>query len=671
MIIATAGHVDHGKTSLIAALTGVDTDRLPEERKRGMSIDLGFAYMPMTETVARPQPETLLAVSVPSVSSAAVADTLGFIDVPGHEKFVRNMIAGVGSVDLALLVIAADDGPMPQTQEHLAILQLLGVRELVVVVTKTDLVEPTRLEQVSTEIGQLLDDTPYKNCQMFAVSTVPGDGGNSAINELKAFLVGAAQRVIRRRGTGYFRLAIDRSFTITGAGTVVTGTVVSGSVHLEDTLTLLSDNRTVRVRGIHAQNKQASMASVGERCALNLSGSELRKATLVRGDWITSCATMRAVSTLDVTLTPVQSGFGSASRAGNSLAHWTSAHLHLGAASVPCRIALLDSESLALGQSGLARLICDRPLGAVFGDRFVLRDQSARYTIAGGSVLDPLPPRRGRSKPERLKLLGALQQPDAGLALQHLLEVSPGGVNLRQFSASGNLPEREIDQLVADHAIVNIEATGERWGLTNEHWQSLLSVVEQSLGAWHTAHPHALGADQDQLMRAMPERIAVTVFRHAVTVLHDNNALVRQAAVYRLPEWQVSLAGDYEQQWQQVEPLMVRAGSTAPRVVEIAELLQQSADEVIGLLNACVAHGRLYRVSPNRYYLPEILQQLASLGESLAGSDNFTVAAYRDQSGIGRNLVIELLEFFDRVQFTRRMGQKRLVLQSAASVFGA
>ncbi|OED34804.1 selenocysteine-specific translation elongation factor [Chromatiales bacterium (ex Bugula neritina AB1)] len=677
MIIATAGHVDHGKTSLIAALTGVDTDRLPEERKRGLSIDLGFAYLPVNKFIAESQSNNP-AESVPVAQGALAGDsqTLGFIDVPGHEKFIRNMIAGVGSVDLALLVIAADDGPMPQTREHLAIVRLLGVRQVVVVVTKIDLVEPARLEQVRVLVQQLLDDTPFAHAPVYEVSTMISPNGtrHPAIDQLRSHLEESAVRVEQRRDHGHFRLAVDRSFSVTGAGTIVTGTVVSGSVQVDDVLSLLSSSKQVRVRGIHAQNKQAMQASVGERCALNLTGSELRKNAVLRGDWVSSNSALTAVRTIDVMVAPIVSEAQSADVKKpshlQSLAHWTSAHLHLGTVSVPCRIALLETDALAHGCSGLARLICDRPLGAVHGDRFVLRDQSAQYTIAGGYVLDPLPPRRGRSRPERLQILRALDQPDAALALRELLRVSSYGVDLRQFCAISNLRDDKITSVLEVNDVVDIESGGERWGVTSAHWRSLNQLALQTLTDWHSENPHALGADQDQLMRALGRGLSETVLRHMLGAMLAEKTLIKRAAVYTLPGWQVSMEKDHEKYWGKLKTLLYEAGPTAPRVVEIADALTLPRDEVTRLLNACVAHGRLYRVSQNRYYRPDELQQLADIGEALAKVNNFTVAAYRDTSGIGRNLVIELLEFFDRVQFTRRMGQNRVVLRSAESVFG-
>ncbi len=676
MIIATAGHVDHGKTSLIAALTGVDTDKLPEEKKRGLSIDLGFAYLPVADnsgvkTAANTESRREQSVKDAANEIQETPRTLGFIDVPGHEKFVRNMIAGVGSIDLALLVIAADDGPMPQTREHLAILQLLGVGALVVVISKVDLVEADRVVEVEASIAALLADTVYENALVFPVSTAEPDAVDSkaAIDRLREHLFQSVGRLTRARSGGHFRLAIDRSFHVAGAGTVVTGTVVSGAVEIEDALTVLSDRSNVRVRGIHAQNKSARQAVAGQRCALNLTGADIRKTTLVRGDWVTSSARMVPVRSMDVKLTPVAQSLAAPHQ--QRLDHWTPAHLHLGAASVPCRIALLESASLEVGEFGLARLICDRPLGAVAGDRLVLRDQSARFTIAGGTVVDPLPPRRGRSRPERLQLLHAMASDTVASALQGVLNLSPCGVDLAGFADRFNCRDEEMDSLLSPLSAVTFGPLNERWAITAAHWKSLQEQVIATLVSWHASNSNALGADQDQLQRAMPVRVPGPVFAQVLQDMQRDKKLLKQAAVYRSPDWQSRLDDRSEALWSRVQPLYEGAGMTAPRVVEIADYLEQSVEDVVRLLNACVAHGRLYKVSNNRYYTPDTLRQLAVIGETLALDKDFSVAAYRDRSGIGRNLVIELLEFFDRSRFTRRLGQQRVVLQPAESVFGS
>lgn len=664
MIVATAGHVDHGKTTLIKGITGVDTDRLPEEKKRGLSIDLGFAFL------------------TPKSTDGGSVDTIGFIDVPGHEKFVRNMIAGVGSIDLALVVVAADDGPMPQTREHLAILQLLGVGLVIVVLTKTDLVESDRLIDVKQQIKVLLASSAFP-----AADTLSAPAGDQiALTALKDRLVSHAKALQSIGLAGHFRLAIDRSFSVTGSGTVVTGTVISGSVKLDDSLALLSSQTPVRVRGIHAQNKQVDLAVAGQRCALNITGSELKNTELKRGDWLTSNENFNSVRILDASVTPApQFKSNQADYFSNGIKHWTAAHLHLGAASVPCRIALLESELLAPGENGLARLICEQPLGAVNGDRFVLRDQSAQFTIAGGVVIDPFPPRRGRSRRPRLELLHAMNlpltargntasaeilQPRAQVALQSLLEKSPVGLDLQLFAATYNCRREELREYCAKPEIVTCDLGGQWWGIEESQFNAVQQQVLASLDQWHASNPNVLGASIEQLSRTLPVRLSAAILMHTVVTMIGEKQLTKKAAVYASSAWSSSLDEKHENWWIQLQGLYVQAGDTAPRVTQLSEAMDKPADEVLQILNTFVAHGRLYRVSVNRYYTPDVLHRLACIGERLSQADNFTVAAFRDESGIGRNLVIELLEFFDRNRFTRRVGQKRTLIQSADKIFG-
>ena len=365
MIVGTAGHIDHGKTALVKALTGVDADRLPEEKARGITLDLGYAYVP-----------------------AASGEVLGFVDVPGHERLVHNMVAGVTGIDFVLLVIAADDGPMPQTREHLQIVDLLGLRRGAVALTKIDVVDAARLEAVRRDVQDLLRGTTLEGAPVFPLSSRTGAG----VEPLQRHLEQAAASGVHAASRGGFRLAIDRCFTLKGAGVVVTGTVHAGSVKVGDELVLSPPGLRVRVRSLHAQDRPADLGQTGQRCALNLAGPGFEKALVRRGDWVVSAPLHVPVQRVDVQLRLLASE-------ARPLAHWTPVHVHLGAADLTGRVALLESETLAAGAGALAQLVLDRAIGALAGDRFILRDQSAARTLGGGVVLDPFPPQRGRRLP--------------------------------------------------------------------------------------------------------------------------------------------------------------------------------------------------------------------------------------------------------------------------------
>jgi selenocysteine-specific elongation factor len=380
MIVGTAGHIDHGKSALVRALTGVDTDRLKEEKERGISIDLGFAYLP-----------------------GADGPVLGFVDVPGHEKFVRNMLAGATGIDYVLLVIAADDGIMPQTREHLAIVDLLGITHGLVAQTKIDLVPGERCAVVADDIREALRATGLSGAKIFPVSTVTGAG----IDALRTALLAAARSFGARPAGGRFRLAVDRCFSLTGAGTIVTGAVLSGAVAVGDSVVVSPVGLRARVRSIHAQNQRAQRGCAGERCALNLVGEGVDRHAIARGTVVLDPFLHAPTDRIDASLQLL---------AGETrpLAHWTPVRLHHAAVEVGARAALLEEAPIAPGARGRVQLVLERPIAAAMGDRFVLRDTSASRTIGGGRFIDLRAPQRRRRTPARRAQLDALALEDPG-----------------------------------------------------------------------------------------------------------------------------------------------------------------------------------------------------------------------------------------------------------------
>ena len=354
MIVGTAGHVDHGKTALVHALTGVDTDRLKEEKERGITIDLGFAYLPAPDGAI-----------------------LGFVDVPGHEKFVHNMLAGAGGIDFVLLVVAADDGVMPQTREHLAIVDLLGVNRGIVALTKVDLVSADRREAVAAEVLQSIEGTGLAGSEIVPASTVSGEG----IDALRMRLFDAGQTIERRAASGRFRLAVDRSFSLTGIGTVVTGTVLSGAVSVGDEVKISPSGTSARVRSIHAQNRPVNRGQGGERCALNLAGDGIAKDAVRRGDMVLDPELHAPTDRIDASLRVLRSEL-------KPIPQWMPVRLHHASAEVGARVALLSDGPIIPGEEARVQLVLDRPIAAAAGDRFVLRDTSAQRTIGGGRFLD-------------------------------------------------------------------------------------------------------------------------------------------------------------------------------------------------------------------------------------------------------------------------------------------
>src|SRR4051812_44737126 len=396
MIVATAGHIDHGKTLLVRTLTGVDTDRLPEEKARGISIDLGFAYLPLPG-----------------------GELIGFVDVPGHERFIRNMLAGVCGIDFALLVVAADDGVMPQTVEHLHILDLLHVKRGAAVITKIDRVDAARVGEVEREVRALLEGTGLSGAPILPVSAYAGIG----VSDIKALLTAEATRASSRRIEGeQLRYAIDRTFSVSGSGTVVTGTVFSGAVKPGDRLVVSPAGLEVRVRGIQIQGKPAERAVAGQRCALNLTGADLD--SVRRGDWVLAPEIHKPTQRIDARVSVLRSE-------EHSLEHWTPVHLHLATSDVTARVATRRGVSVAPGVDAIVQLVLDQPIGALRGDRFILRDQSATRTIGGGFVLDPFAPATRRSAPLRLAELAAFEHDTPEDALAALLAASERPIDLK------------------------------------------------------------------------------------------------------------------------------------------------------------------------------------------------------------------------------------------------
>ena len=621
MIIGTAGHIDHGKTSLVKALTGVDADRLKEEKERGITLDLGYAYTPLPD-----------------------GEVLGFIDVPGHEKLVHNMLAGATGIDFVLLVVAADDGPMPQTREHLAILDLLGLSRGAVALTKIDCVSEERSMQAKAEIESLLQGTALEGSTIFPLSAVSGAG----VDVLRHHLEQAASSMTIRPEAGNFRLAVDRCFTLAGTGTVVTGTVFSGTVRVGDQLLLSPAGIAVRVRGIHAQNRQSGIGMTGQRCALNLAGTDFDKQDVRRGDWVLAEPAHGPTQRLDVRLQLLAG-------ADKPLRHWSPVHFHLGAVDVMARVALLEQDKLEPGTSGLAQIVLDRTIGALRGDRFIIRDQSASRTVGGGRVLDPFPPERKRRTPERLAVLAALERPTAQEALQGMLEATPTGNDLNRFALSCNLSPSEFEKLCRDVPMVVIDGTA----FPIQAWESLRQSVLESLAEMHKQSPDLLGPDANRLRKIAAPRLSHAIFASLLATLRDEGRIMQSGPWLHLPEHRITLSAGDQIIWHKVAPLLLDQPFQPPRVRDLANTLKVSETRMRQLLQQLAAMGEVYRVAHDHYFMPQAVEQLETIIREIAtgqADGKITAALFRDRIGTGRKLAIQILEFFDASALTRRAG---------------
>lgn len=637
MIVGTAGHIDHGKTALVKALTGVDTDRLPEERARGLSIELGYAYLTLDED-----------------------RVLGFVDVPGHERFVKTMVAGMAGIDFLLLVVAADDGPMPQTREHLQVADLLGFTRGAIALTKIDRVSAARREAAADEIESLIAGTGLAGSPLFTVSATDGTG----IEALKNHLLAATHAAPVAKPDGNFRFAVDRSFSLKGVGTVVTGTVLSGSATLGDQLRILPNGLSARLRGLHAHNRPAEQALAGQRCALNLSGSGIHHDMIHRGDWVV--AGERAPlghHRVDVDVTLL--GFESA-----ALRHWSTVHVHHGCDDVTGRIAVLEADRLAPGQTGLAQIVADRPLYAVHGDRFILRDAAARHTVGGGVLLDPSGPRYGRRKPERLAALKALKEaagPQEALAAL-AWHTSPRGVDFDRFVLDWNLTDSQAQILQTTDQFRIVETPRAKRAFTLANWRRHADDILHALRELHGADESATAVTVRALRKRTACRLATDIFSALVDELTQAGKVERRDAGLALPGHQANISPDDARLWSAVRPLLEEHRFQPPRTHEIADRLRIPPARVRALLQELAKHSEVRLVVRERYFLSDTVRELAGIVEQLcAANPNNAVAAaeLRDAIGTGRKAAIEVLEYFDRRGLTMRVGDRHILRPAA------
>lgn len=633
MIIATAGHVDHGKTTLLQAITGVDADRLPEEKQRGMTIDLGYAYWP--------QPD---------------GTPLGFIDVPGHEKFLANMLAGVGGIDHALLVVACDDGVMAQTREHLAILRLTGRPTLTVALTKADRVDDERIAQVHQQVMVELaaQGWPPEQVTLF-VTAATADRG---ISELREHLAQCHQQGVEHgRLQRRFRLAIDRAFSVKGAGLVVTGTALAGKVAVGDTLWLTGSDCPVRVRGIHAQNQDTQQAQTGQRIALNISG-DISKAQINRGDWLLAQQPSEAVERVLVVVdadVPIQ--------------HWQPLHLHHAASHITGRFSLLTNpdspDSLSSDNIGLdnkapvilAELLLDTPLWLAENDRLILRDIAAKKTLGGARVIHLAVPKRGKRQPAYLAWLTALAQANSDREVLDL-HLAQGPVSLRGFSWARQLAESEMAVLLAGtESVVAGDIV-----LSQPHTQQAQQTLLHVLCLYHQQHGDQLGLGRARLRRmALPTLDEGLVFR-LIDHLLAQGALKNCRGWLHLPAHGLEFTEQEQAQWLQVAPYF----ADAPWWVrDLAAELHMDEGDMRVLLRKAAQLGYITAIVPDRYYLSQRIEQFADLVRELDATQGSACAAdFRDRLGVGRKLAIQILEFFDRSGFTRRRGNDHLLRDS-------
>ncbi|MFA9218517.1 MAG: selenocysteine-specific translation elongation factor [Sphingomonadaceae bacterium] len=628
MIVGTAGHIDHGKTTLTRALTGVDTDRLKEEKQRGISIELGYAYVPL-----------------------ANGDILGVIDVPGHEKFIRTMAAGVTGIDYALLVIAADDGIMPQTLEHLSILRLLGVRRGAVALTKTDRADAARLAQVEADIHALLAGTDLADAPLFRTNaTAAGDSGVAALlahlSQVAGTLPGHARDEQR-----LFRLGVDRVFTLTGQGTIVTGTALAGRVQVGDTLQLAPGEQQVRVRSIHAQNRAAEVGVAGQRLALNLSGAS--KDDIARGSWIVAPALAECSERIDVELTLSTDG-------GQTLKPWSPLHVHLGAAHHTANLVLMEGAALVPGQTARVQLVLDAPVHAVPGDRFVIRNAQATATIGGGVVLDPFGPARKRRSAARQDWLQALADYLASDDIGALLARSPSGLRASTLTRLSQLPAEHL--ALSDDAERIALPGGDSLLITGAALDALEARILTGLADYHARAPDDPGPELWRLKRIVAPDMEDRLWSRLIDTLLARQQLHQRGRSLHLPSHSVELSAAEQEQAALLLASLHAGRYDPPWVRDLSRTHALPEAGVRKLLLKLSKSGEISQIVPDLFYHPARVAELAQL---IATLPEVQAASFRDATALGRKRAIQVLEFFDRVGYTRRVGNVHMVRPQA------
>jgi selenocysteine-specific elongation factor len=634
IILGTAGHIDHGKSSLIKALTGVDPDRLKEEKLRGITIELGFADLTLPN-----------------------GRHLGIVDVPGHERFVRHMVAGATGMDLVALVIAADEGVMPQTREHLEICQLLQVKLGLVVLTKTDLVEEDWLELVEEEVREALVGTFLAGAPIRRFSAVTGAG----TEELLATLAGLAEQVPPKPAKGIFRLPIDRVFTIKGFGTVVTGTAISGHLRVGEAVAVYPPAFKAKVRGLQVHGRAVEEALAGNRTAINLQG--LEKEEVERGMVVAPPGALVTSRRLDAFLEILPS-------APRPLKHRQAVRLHTGTSERLAMPLLLDADELPPGSSGYVQFFLREPLALKPGDRLVIRSFSPAFTWGGGQILHVNPPRHRRRQAELLAKLAVLEKgaPEKILPI-YLEEAGAAGRSREELTALLPWDAAELAALLASLGkqgqIIKYDQEKERYILTATA-RELDQQIKGLLSAYHHKNPLKPGLSKEELRRQLPEQMEVRLFNQLLGELGQKKQIVVEKDLVRLAGHQVTLAGDQEEHVHRLAALYQRGRLSPPTLKEAAAAIDVVPEKLKQLLTVLVNQGRLVKVKEDLYFHREAIDQLkGQLVDFLKQNKEISVVQFKDLTQTSRKFTIPLLEYFDTTRTTVRVGETRRLREGA------
>ena len=634
MIVATAGHVDHGKTTLIKQITGIDTDTLEEEKKRGVSINLGYAFLHEN------------------------SESIGFIDVPGHHRFINTMISGVSSIDMALVVVAASEGLKPQTIEHFEILRLLGIKKYAIILTHIDRVDISHRELIASQIQGLVgEETP-----VFPVNNKSGDG----ISQLKNYLLNEAMTQDSKSEQGHFRLSIDRKFLLNGIGLVTTGTVISGKISEGDRLILLPHRKDVRVRAIHAQNRKSSIGQIGERCALQISGIE--KKDISRGDWLSACAQTPSTNRINVRLEISR-------HLSFTLKHLCPIKLFIGAKLISAKLYLLerkkDGNFLKAATSVFAQIIIDGQISCCSGDRFIIRDDSELVTLGGGSVIDPFAEYSPKFDDDDRNYLLALEMPTILHKLERLVVDQKCLVNLSEFEVAQNLREQDLDDLLGVKSMQDKATTfqngNQTYILSKERWKISQQSVLVFLRKWHENNPSLSGLEMDQILAEASPIIDEVIFPNLIQDLIDTGSLSHRDGKFSIKGIEPVVPAVDLVNWEMIKEAIARYHQQIPTLANIKDELSLDSSVLQRALKIAVKDRQAFMIGESRFLLPDTLSFFAEKIKTFSREkSSFSVVEVKNLLSLGRNSCIDLLEYFDLIGFTKRFGAERIIIDEQA-----
>ncbi len=628
IILGTAGHIDHGKTTLIKALTGINTDRLKEEKLRGITIELGFAHL-----------------ELPS------GQRLGIVDVPGHEKFVKNMVAGATGIDLVALVIAADEGIMPQTREHMEICSLLGIRHGMVVITKTDMVDEEWLALVQEEIGEFTRGTFLEESPVIPVSAVTGQG----LPDFMETLDRICRDIPEKKATGLFRLPVDRVFSMKGFGTVITGTLVSGKVAVGDRIMLYPSGETSKVRGLQVHNQSLEQAEAGMRTAINFQG--LDKAAVNRGDVLAKPDELVLSYMVDVDLNYLSSN-------AKPLKNRTQVRFHTGTSEIMGVVVLLDREEILPGDNAVVQIRLDTPVSLVKEDRYVLRSYSPIRTIGGGAILNPIPPKHKRNRPDIIEGLQLLKQaaPEEIVRLQ-IENTGFKSCTFGELSIMTNLPEKQLDRILqtmtSKKEAILIDKEKRRY-IHQNIFSDLQELLRNQLSEYHGKHPLKPGMPKEELKSKLPPNVDNKLYLLALQQLQKSEVIAQEEDIVRLSDHRVALGVDQRALRENLLATYQKEGLTPPYFKDVCATLSAPPQEAKQVMSLLIDEGQMVKIKEELYCHQEPLERLkGQLVSFLNDQGEISTPQFKDMTGASRKYVIPLIEYFDATQLTIRVGDIR------------